>query len=75
VTGGEPQPNGPPISHEAMYRGSAPACCARDLPGLFNILAHVCRRAGLCRLPDLIACCSERYECLALGGPPSAPSC
>jgi heat shock protein HtpX len=71
VTGGEPQPNGLPISHEAMYRWfGARLLRPAELPGLFNILAHVCRRAGLCRLPDLYCLAAPNdMNAYALGGP------
>jgi len=54
VTGSTARPNGAAVSRETMYRwfGALPLRPA-ELPGLFNILANVCSRAGLSRLPDL----------------------
>jgi heat shock protein HtpX len=54
LTGGAPQPNGSAISRETMYRWfGARLLHPADLPGLFNILADVCSRARLSRLPDI----------------------
>ena len=74
VSGSAPQPNGPPISHETMYRWfGARLLRPEELPGLFNILAHVCRRAGLSRLPDLYCLAAPRdMNAYALGGPQGA---
>jgi len=74
VTGGAPRPNGPPISHEAMYRWfGARLLRPAELPGLFDILAQVCRRAGLSRLPDLYCLAAPReMNAYALGGPQGA---
>jgi heat shock protein HtpX len=71
VSGGAPQPNGPPISRETMYRWfGARLLSPAELPGLFNILADVCRRAGLSRLPDLYCLAAPRdMNAYALGGP------
>jgi heat shock protein HtpX len=54
LTGGAPRPNGSAISRETMYRwfGAHPLHPA-ELPELFNILADVCNRARLSRLPDI----------------------
>ena len=74
VTGGAPQPNGPPISRETMYRWfGARLLSPAELPGLFNILADVCRRAGLSRLPDLYCLAAPGdMNAYALGGPQGA---
>jgi heat shock protein HtpX len=62
------------ISRDAMYRlfGAFPLSPA-EMPGLFNILADVCRRAGLRRLPELyhVAARSD-MNAYALGGPEAA---
>jgi heat shock protein HtpX len=74
VTGGAPQPNGPPISRETMYRWfGARLLHPVELPGLFNILAYVCRRAGLSRMPDLYCLAAPSdMNAYALGGPQGA---
>ena len=74
MTGSAPQPNGPPISHETMYRWfGARLLHPAELPGLFNILAHVCKRAGLSRLPHLYCLAAPRdMNAYALGGPQGA---
>jgi heat shock protein HtpX len=74
VTGGAPQPNSPPISHETMYRWfGARLLRPAELPGLFDIVAHVCRRAGLSRLPDLYCLPAPgEMNAYALGGPHGA---
>jgi heat shock protein HtpX len=49
-----PHANAPPIFPESMYRWfGARLINPAEMPGLFNILADVCRRAGLLRSPDL----------------------
>jgi heat shock protein HtpX len=54
MTGGMPQSNGPAISSETMYRlFGARLLRAAEMPGLFAILADVCSRARLTRLPEL----------------------
>src|SRR3982074_3681402 len=74
VMGGAPRANGPAFSRETMYwwfgaRLLRPA----ELPELFNILAEVCGRAGLSRLPDLYCLAAPRVmNAYALGGPEGA---
>jgi heat shock protein HtpX len=74
LTGGAPRANGPAFSRETMYwwfgaRLLRPA----ELPELFNILAEVCGRAGLSRLPDLYCLAAPRVmNAYALGGPEGA---
>jgi len=74
ATTGGPRSAGSAISREAMHRwfGARPLSAA-ELPGLFNILADVCRRAQLHRLPDLY-CVAARDDmnAYALGGPDCA---
>jgi heat shock protein HtpX len=54
VSGGMPRSNGLAISQEAMHRWfGARALRPVEMPGLFHVLADVCRRARLSRLPDL----------------------
>jgi heat shock protein HtpX len=74
LTGGAPRANGPAFSRATMYcwfgaRLLRPA----ELPELFNILAEVCGRAGLSRLPDLYCLAAPRVmNAYALGGPEGA---
>jgi heat shock protein HtpX len=71
LMGTAPRPGGPAISRETMYcwfgaRLLSPA----ELPDLFGILARVCSRAGLSRLPDLYCMAAPgRMNAYALGGP------
>jgi heat shock protein HtpX len=54
LAGSAPRPDGPAISRETMQRWfGARLLSPAELPELFNILAEVCSRAGLSRLPDL----------------------
>jgi heat shock protein HtpX len=54
VAGGLPRSNGPAISRETMYRWfGARLLRPAEMPGLFHLLAEVCSRARLSRLPDL----------------------
>jgi heat shock protein HtpX len=74
ITNGGPQPSSPAISREAMYRWfGARLLTAAEVPGLFNLLADVCHRAGLRRLPDLyyVAARSD-MNAYAIGGPDGA---
>ena len=74
MSGGIPRSNGPPISRETMCRwfGARPLRPA-DMPGLFNILTDVCRRARLSRLPDLYyVAAPSAMNAYALGGPDDA---
>jgi len=74
LTGGAPRASAPAFSRESMYwwfgaRLLRPA----ELPELFNILAEVCGRAGLSRLPDLYCLAAPRVmNAYALGGPEGA---
>ncbi len=74
LTGGAPRPNGPAIAHETIFRwfGARPLRPA-ELPGLFSILADVCRRARLSRLPDIYCLPAPGdMNAYALGGPEGA---
>src|SRR5258708_18280707 len=76
LTGGAPRANGPAFSRETMYwwfgaRLLRPA----ELPELFNILAEVCGRAGLSRLPDLYCLAAPRaMNAYPLVGPEVPPT-
>jgi heat shock protein HtpX len=74
VTTGNSRSRSRNISRDAMYRlfGAFPLSAA-EMPGLFNILADVCRRAGLRRLPELyhVAARSD-MNAYALGDPEAA---
>jgi heat shock protein HtpX len=74
LTGGAPRPNGPAIARETIFQwfGARPLRPA-ELPGLFSILADVCSRARLSRLPDLY-CLPAPHDmnAYALGGPEGA---
>src|SRR5437660_190355 len=74
LTGGAPRANGPAFSRETMYRWfGARLLHPAELPQLFNILAEVCGRAGLSRLPDLYCLPAPRVmNAYALGGPEGA---
>jgi len=74
VSGGVPRSNGPAISREDMYRWfGARLLRPADMPGLFHILADVCRRARLSRLPDLYYLAAPgNMNAYALGGPDGA---
>lgn len=74
LTGGAPRPNGPALAREAIFRWfGARLLSPAELPGLFDILADVCRRAGLSRLPDLYCLPAPRdMNAYALGGPEGA---
>jgi heat shock protein HtpX len=74
LTGGAPRPNGPAIARETIFRwfGARPLRPA-ELPGLFSILADVCRRARLSRLPDIYCLPAPGdMNAYALGGPEGA---
>ncbi len=74
LTGGAPRPNGPAIARETIFRwfGARPLRPA-ELPGLFCILADVCRRARLSRLPDIYCLPAPGdMNAYALGGPEGA---
>jgi len=74
LVGNEPQPGGSTISREAMYRWfGARLLNPAELPELFNMLASVCHRAGLSRLPDLYCIAAPAdMNAYALGGPEDA---
>jgi len=74
LTGGAPRPNGPAIARETIFRWfGARQLRPAELPGLFNILADVCRRAHLSRLPDIYCLPAPgAMNAYALGGPEGA---
>jgi heat shock protein HtpX len=74
LAGTAPQPDGAAISRETMHRWfGARLLSPAELPELFNILAEVCSRAGLFRLPDLYCVAAPRdMNAYALGSPGSA---
>jgi heat shock protein HtpX len=71
MTGGMPRSDGLAISTEAMYRWfGARLLRPVDIPALFDVLADLCRRAGLPRLPDLYYLAApNNMNAYALGGP------
>jgi heat shock protein HtpX len=74
VTTGNSRSRNRIISRGALYRlfGAFPLSAA-EMPGLFSILADVCRRAGLPRLPELYHVASRSdMNAYALGGPEAA---
>lgn len=74
LTGGAPRPNGPAIARETIFRWFGARLLRRDeLPGLFSILADVCGRARLSRLPDIYCLPAPGdMNAYALGGPEDA---
>jgi heat shock protein HtpX len=75
LTGGAPRSNGKAIADAAtMYRWfGARLLRPAEQPALFNILADVCSRAGLSRLPDLYCLpAPSDMNAYALGGPEGA---
>jgi len=74
LTGGAPRPNGPAIAHETIFRWfGARLLRPAELPGLYNILADVCSRARLSRLPDIYCLpAPDDMNAYALGGPEGA---
>jgi heat shock protein HtpX len=74
LTGGAPRPNDPAIAHETIFRWfGARLLRPTELPGLFCMLAEVCHRAGLSRLPDIYCLPAPReMNAYALGGPDGA---
>jgi heat shock protein HtpX len=74
LTAGAPRPNGPAIAHETIFRWfGARLLRPAELPGLYNILADVCSRARLSRLPDLYCLpAPDDMNAYALGGPEGA---
>lgn len=74
VTTGNPRSRSGIVSRETLYRWfGAYRLSAAEMPGLFNILADVCWRAGLPRFPELyyVAARSD-MNAYALGGPEAA---
>jgi heat shock protein HtpX len=65
------RPGGAAISRESMYRWfGARLLSPAEQPELFRILANVCSRAGLSRLPDLYCMAAPgTMNAYALGGP------
>jgi heat shock protein HtpX len=74
LTGGAPRPNGPAIARETIFLWfGARLLRPAELPGLHNILANVCSRAGLSRLPDIYCLPAPGdMNAYALGGPDGA---
>ncbi len=74
LTGGAPRPNGPAIAHETIFRWfGARLLRPAELPGLYSILADVCSRARLSRLPDIYCLpAPDDMNAYALGGPEGA---
>jgi heat shock protein HtpX len=74
LTGGAPRPNGPAIARETIFRWfGARLLRPAELPDLFGILAGVCSRAGLSRLPDIYCLPAPGdMNAYALGGPEGA---
>ena len=74
LTGGAPRQDGSAIRHETIFRWfGARLLRPAELPELFNMLAEVCHRARLSRLPDLY-CLPAPHDmnAYALGGPDGA---
>jgi heat shock protein HtpX len=71
LMGSAPRPDGTVISPASMYRWfGARLLSPAEAPELFAILAKVCSRAGLARLPDLYCLPAPRdMNAYALGGP------
>jgi heat shock protein HtpX len=74
LTGGAPRPNGPAVARETIFRWfGARQLRPAELPDLFNILADVCSRAGLSRLPEIYCLPAPGdMNAYALGGPEAA---
>lgn len=74
LAGSAPRLDGSPISRETMHRWlGARLLSPAELPELFNLLANVCGRAGLSRLPDLYCLPAPGdMNAYALGGPEGA---
>jgi heat shock protein HtpX len=71
LMGSAPRPDSSVISPASMYRWfGARLLSPAEVPELFGILAKVCSRAGLARLPDLYCLPAPRdMNAYALGGP------
>jgi heat shock protein HtpX len=69
LAGSAPRPDGSAISRETMHRWfGARLLSPAELPELFDILAEVCSRAGLFRMPDLYCVAAPRdMNAYALG--------
>ena len=73
IFAGTPRPDGSAISRETMHRWfRARKLSHGEMPGLFHILADVCRRARLPRLPDLYYIATPDMNAYALGSPECA---
>src|SRR5882724_653073 len=74
LTGGAPRQDGSAIAHETIFRWfGARLLRPTELPGLFSVLAEVCRRARLSRLPDIYCLpAPSQMNAYALGGPEGA---
>jgi heat shock protein HtpX len=74
LTGGAPRPNGPEIARETIFRWfGARLLRPAELPELFIMLADVCRRARLSRLPEIYCLPAPgAMNAYALGGPEGA---
>jgi heat shock protein HtpX len=74
MTGAIPRPGDGAVSRDIVYRWfGAHLLSPAEIPGLFNILAEVCGRARLSRLPDLYCVPASRdMNAYALGGPEGA---
>jgi heat shock protein HtpX len=71
VTGGMPRSDGSAVSAEVIHRSfGARLLRPVDMPTLFHVLADICRRAQLARLPDLYYLAApNNMNAYALGGP------
>ncbi|WP_426421604.1 M48 family metalloprotease [Bradyrhizobium genosp. A] len=71
LMGSAPRPDGSLISRETMHRWfGARLLSPAELPELFSILAKVCCRAGLARLPEIYCLPAPTdMNAYALGGP------
>ena len=74
LTGGAPQQDGSAIAHDTILQWfGARLLRPGELPGLFNVLAEVCHRAGLSRLPDVYCLPGpSEMNAYALGSPENA---
>ncbi len=74
LTGGAPRRDGSAIAHETIFRWfGARLLLPTELPGLFDVLAEVCHRAGLSQLPHIYCVpASGDMNAYALGGPEGA---
>jgi heat shock protein HtpX len=74
LTGGAPRHDGSAIAHETIFRWfGARLLRPTELPGLFDVLAEVCHRARLSRLPCIYCVPAPGdMNAYALGGPEGA---